>query len=114
MFLIFREGDHKQIVPPRGPDAAAEATQAITFSLPASRQLNGSVPALTASSTSGLTAFTFTSSTTSVCTVSGAAVTLVATGTCHREHHGGWRLPCGGEVKTYAENAERTLKGLYS
>ena len=55
--------------------------QTITFGAP-SNQVMGTVPfALSATASSGLPV-TFTSNTTSVCTVSGVTVTLVAVGTC--------------------------------
>jgi len=55
--------------------------QTITFTNPGAQTIGTAVPALAATSTSGLTV-SFTSATTSVCTVSGTAVTLVSAGTC--------------------------------
>jgi outer membrane protein OmpA-like peptidoglycan-associated protein len=60
---------------------AAPQLQAITFSQPADTRVDEGPVSLSASSSSGL-AVTFTSNDTSVCTVSGSSVTLVATGTC--------------------------------
>jgi Bacterial Ig-like domain (group 3)/MBG domain (YGX type)/Beta-propeller repeat len=57
------------------------ATQTITFN-PLPNQTLGAAPfTLTATASSGL-AVSYTSTTTAACTVSGATVTLVATGTC--------------------------------
>jgi len=58
-----------------------KASQTITFNNPGAQNL-GTVPTLTATSTSGLTV-TFSSSTSGVCTItSGGALTFVTTGTC--------------------------------
>ena len=55
--------------------------QTITFNAPATQTIGVAPPALSATSTSGLSV-SFASGTTSVCTVSGSALTLVAAGTC--------------------------------
>jgi hypothetical protein len=55
--------------------------QTITFPAPSNRTLASGPFALYATASSGLTV-TFKSNTTAVCTVSGANVTLVTTGTC--------------------------------
>src|SRR6185312_9534190 len=55
--------------------------QTITFNSLSDQILGASVPALSASATSGLEV-TFTSNSTPVCTVSGTAITLVSAGTC--------------------------------
>ncbi len=55
--------------------------QTITFGTLNDQKLNASVPALSATASSGLTV-AFTSNSAAVCTVSGTAVTLVAIGTC--------------------------------
>jgi mono/diheme cytochrome c family protein len=60
---------------------AVKATQTITFAQPANPTLGVPPPTLSASSSSGL-AVTFSSSTPSVCTVSGTALSLVAAGAC--------------------------------
>src|SRR4029079_10729074 len=60
---------------------AAPQSQTITFAQPADTRVDQGPDSLSASSSSGL-AVAFTSNDTSVCTVSGASVTLVATGTC--------------------------------
>lgn len=60
----------------------AQAAQTVTFD-PTSPATAGGTATLTASSSSGLTAFTFTtSSPSSVCTVSGTTVTYAGAGTC--------------------------------
>ena len=59
----------------------AATAQTITFTAPADRMATDADFSLTATATSGL-AVTFTSSTTSVCTVSGTTVSLLTTGTC--------------------------------
>ncbi len=56
-------------------------TQSITFSSPGNQILGTTPAALSASATSGLSV-QFTSSTASICTVSGTTLTLVASGTC--------------------------------
>jgi murein DD-endopeptidase MepM/ murein hydrolase activator NlpD len=56
-------------------------TQTITFNLPGNQTLGVTPPALVASSTSGLPV-TLTSSSPSVCTVSGTTLTLASAGTC--------------------------------
>ncbi len=55
--------------------------QTITFTSPGNQTLGAAPPALVATATSGLLV-TLSSKTTSVCTVSGSALTLVAAGTC--------------------------------
>jgi hypothetical protein len=57
------------------------ATQTITFASPGDQVLGTAPPALSATASSGLPV-TITSTTTTVCTVSGTALTLVAAGTC--------------------------------
>jgi len=72
-----------------GPASAASnsvtpvATQTVTFA-PSSPVIYGVAPmTLTASTTSGLTAFTFgTSSASSICTVSGSTLNIAGVGTC--------------------------------
>jgi uncharacterized protein (TIGR03437 family) len=59
----------------------SQATQSISFPAPASVGLGVPPFALTATASSGLTV-TFSSTTQSVCTVSGSLVTIVALGTC--------------------------------
>ena len=61
--------------------AISATAQTITFAAPADRMATDIDFDLTATATSGL-AVTFTSSTPSVCTVSGVTVSLVAAGTC--------------------------------
>ena len=61
--------------------AITATAQSITFAAPADRLATDADFDLSATSTSGL-AVTFTSSTPSVCTVSGVTVSLVAAGTC--------------------------------
>ncbi len=61
--------------------AIAPASQSITFNALGSRALGSAPFTIGASASSGL-AVTFSSLTTSVCTVSGSTVTLVAPGTC--------------------------------
>ncbi len=61
--------------------AVTPIAQAITFTQPVDTDVSAGPVALTATSDSGLTV-TFTSSTTSVCTVSGSSVTLLTTGIC--------------------------------
>jgi hypothetical protein len=63
-----------------GASAPTAASQTISFS-PASTGNVGTPIALSATATSGL-AVTFSTSTSSVCTVSGATLTLVSAGTC--------------------------------
>ncbi len=63
---------------PSGPIALP---QTITFTQPADTAVNAGPVALSATATSGLTV-TFASTTTGVCTVSGASVTLVVAGVC--------------------------------
>jgi RHS repeat-associated protein len=58
-----------------------KGTQTITFAALAGKSLGVAPFAVTASSSAGLSV-TFASTTTSICTVSGATVTLVAIGTC--------------------------------
>ncbi|HLY16683.1 MAG TPA: FG-GAP-like repeat-containing protein [Bryobacteraceae bacterium] len=58
-----------------------QATQTITFGTLSNHSLSSGSFNLTASASSGL-AVTFASTTTSICTVSGNTVTLVAVGTC--------------------------------
>jgi uncharacterized repeat protein (TIGR01451 family) len=60
---------------------AAPLSQTITFAQPADTRVDQGPVSLSASASSGLAA-SFTSNDTSVCTVSGSSVTLVATGTC--------------------------------
>ena len=57
------------------------ASQTITFASPGNQAVGTPPPALTAAASSGLPV-TITSSTGSVCTVSGTTLTLVAAGTC--------------------------------
>jgi hypothetical protein len=59
----------------------AATAQTITFTAPADRMATDADFDVSATATSGL-AVTFTSSTPSVCTVSGVTVSMVATGTC--------------------------------
>ena len=63
--------------------AAAPTPQTITFTSPGDLVMGGTVPALTATASSGL-AVSYASSTPSVCTASGTSttLTLVAAGTC--------------------------------
>ncbi|NDJ14810.1 MAG: hypothetical protein EBY17_27065, partial [Acidobacteriia bacterium] len=61
--------------------AVARGAQIITFAGPASGGLDSPSVPLTASTSAGLTV-TFTSGSTSVCTVSGSTVTLKTVGTC--------------------------------
>jgi len=61
--------------------AAAGTAQTISFSPPANLMLDSVVPALQATSTSGLPV-SFSSATPSVCSVSGTTVTLLKAGTC--------------------------------
>jgi hypothetical protein len=61
--------------------SVTQASQTITFAALAAQVLGTAPFAVSATSTSGLTV-TFLSNTTSVCTVSGATVTLVSAGTC--------------------------------
>ncbi len=63
------------------PSSAASIPQTITFAYPGNQILGGAPFTLSATASSGLSV-TFASNTTSVCTISGAAVTLVAVGTC--------------------------------
>ena len=58
-----------------------KGSQTISFSAPAGRAFNAPAFTLTATASSGL-AVAFASATTSVCTVSGSTVTLVAPGNC--------------------------------
>ncbi len=67
--------------PTTPPPAPVVVAQTITFTQPADWEVDAGPVALSATATSGLTV-TFASTTTSVCTVSGASVTLVSTGTC--------------------------------
>lgn len=62
-------------------DSGTIATQTITFPQPAAAAVNGGSIQLSATSDAGLPV-TYTSSTPSVCTVSGATVTVLAIGTC--------------------------------
>jgi large repetitive protein len=57
------------------------STQTITFAVPSDQPFGTAPFALSATASSGLTV-SFTSSTTGICTVAGATVTLVAAGTC--------------------------------
>ena len=59
----------------------AKATQSITFAQPDATTYGAGPIALSAASSAGLTV-SFTSGTTSVCTVSGSSVTILAAGTC--------------------------------
>jgi len=59
----------------------AKATQTITFTQPDATTYGAGPITLSASSSAGLTV-SFTSGTTSVCTVSGSSVTILAAGTC--------------------------------
>ena len=59
----------------------AQATQSITFGSPGNQTMGTTPPALSGSASSGL-AVQFTSSTPSVCTVSGTTLTLVSAGSC--------------------------------
>ena len=59
----------------------AHAAQSITFGQLSNKTLGAGTVALTATASSGL-GVTFTSTNTSVCTVSGSTVTLVSAGTC--------------------------------
>jgi hypothetical protein len=61
--------------------AVTLATQTITFPTVPATPLGTGTVALTATASSGL-AVSYTSTTPTVCTVSGSTVTLVATGTC--------------------------------
>ncbi len=63
------------------PAPATPAAQSIAFPQPADTALGQGPVSLAASASSGLTV-TYASSTTGVCTTSGAAVTLVSAGTC--------------------------------
>ncbi|HET8528919.1 MAG TPA: hypothetical protein VFL60_08410 [Gaiellaceae bacterium] len=65
---------------PSGPTPTA-TTQSIAFPQPADTQLDRGPVSLGATASSGL-AVSYASSTTPVCTVSGASVTLLAAGTC--------------------------------
>lgn len=66
------------------PPGAAKTAQTITFSPTAAITVGGGTGTLAATSTSGL-AVAFSSTTTSICTVSGTTLTPVAAGTCHIE-----------------------------
>ena len=59
----------------------AKASQAISFTAPATRNFGSGPVTLGATASSGA-AVSYSSSTTAVCTVSGSTVTLVAAGTC--------------------------------
>ena len=61
--------------------AVAGRPQTITFAGPGNQTMGTATPALSATSTSGLSV-SFASSTTGICTVSGTTLTLVATGSC--------------------------------
>jgi hypothetical protein len=61
--------------------AAPLIAQTITFASPGNQTLGTAPPALVATATSGLPV-SFASSTPTICTVSGTALTLVAVGTC--------------------------------
>ena len=61
--------------------AVTQGSQIIAFGQPVNTNLGAVLPALTATASSGLDV-SFVSLTTSVCTVSGANITLVTTGTC--------------------------------
>jgi len=61
--------------------AAAPVAQTITFASPGNQTVGTAPPALSATASSGL-AVSYASSTPSVCTVSGTALTLLAGGTC--------------------------------
>lgn len=60
---------------------SGQATQSISFTGPASQSFGPTLVPLTATASSGLPV-TFSSTTLSVCTVSGSNVTMVTTGTC--------------------------------
>ncbi|MEP6813026.1 MAG: hypothetical protein ABI990_08560, partial [Actinomycetota bacterium] len=60
---------------------ATPPAQTISFSQPADTRVDQGPAALTATASSGLSV-SYTSSTSSVCTVSGSSVTLLTTGTC--------------------------------
>ncbi len=60
---------------------AYKATQTLSFNSPGNLTIGGPIPALSASSSSGLPV-TLVSTTTSVCTVTGTTLTLVAPGNC--------------------------------
>lgn len=74
-------GDSDPPPAPAPAPAPAPIAQTVNFTSPGNQTLGTTAPALSATATSAL-AVTFTSTTGSVCTVAGAALTLVAAGTC--------------------------------
>ena len=94
----------------------SNATQTISFS-PIPPQNLGTSPALTATASSGL-AVSFSSYTTSVCTVSGSTATLLQPGTCTilaSQPGGGAYLPAPGVVRSFSVlSAGGTLTTTFS
>ena len=58
------------------------ASQTVTFGPLTDVTFGATIPSLTATASSGLTAFNFTSTSVAVCTVSGSTVSLLSSGTC--------------------------------
>ena len=85
------------------------SAQTITFNPPSTEPFTAGTFTLSASSSVGLTSFTYSSSTQSVCTASGNTVTLVAAGACKlTAHQAGGTV--GGVTYTAADSSEQTVQ----
>ncbi len=79
--LLSACGGGGTIVPASSATAAAPAAQTVSFAAPSSPTVGGGTVTLSGSSSSGLPV-TYTSNTTSVCTVSGSTLTVLTDGQC--------------------------------